>query len=104
MAQALTWSAYHGEIGREATAPARPLSPQRKAYHGEIGREATAPEDVVADRLPAYHGEIGREATAGTGTGTSLALATTGKSVGKPRLCLPSLLPLPLASLPRGNR
>ena len=36
------------------------------AYHGEIGREATADDDVIDDAQPAYHGEIGREATATT--------------------------------------
>jgi hypothetical protein len=56
--------AYHGEIGREATATLSNSLCFIEAYHGEIGREATA---VVGrhDVSPvAYHGEIGREATA----------------------------------------
>ena len=35
-------SAYHGEIGREATAVALWHHLSEAAYHGEIGREATA--------------------------------------------------------------
>ena len=46
-------SAYHGEIGREATAVRR------------RGREATAMVGVIG---LAYHGEIGREATAMVGS------------------------------------
>ena len=34
--------AYHGEIGREATAVFNDAHVFRLAYHGEIGREATA--------------------------------------------------------------
>jgi len=34
------------------------------AYHGEIGREATAVGTNTSTFLEAYHGEIGREATA----------------------------------------
>jgi len=34
------------------------------AYHGEIGREATAAQAVDRRHPRAYHGEIGREATA----------------------------------------
>ena len=34
--------AYHGEIGREATARSAASVPWGSAYHGEIGREATA--------------------------------------------------------------
>ena len=37
------------------------------AYHGEVGREATAGAGLTYPRAPAaYHGEIGREATAGS--------------------------------------
>ena len=36
--------AYHGEIGREATAMTRAMHRDDTAYHGEIGREATARE------------------------------------------------------------
>ena len=35
--------AYHGEIGREATAIRQAHEAKTRAYHGEIGREATAP-------------------------------------------------------------
>ncbi len=35
-------------IGREGTAVAEMLSPPRPAYHGEIGREATAQEHEPA--------------------------------------------------------
>ena len=35
-------AAYHGEIGREATAATDDASVMSSAYHGEIGREATA--------------------------------------------------------------
>ena len=37
-----------------------------EAYHGEIGREATARGLSLPITCRAYHGEIGREATAGT--------------------------------------
>ncbi len=35
-----------------------------RAYHGEIGREATASRNTSDGISTAYHGEIGREATA----------------------------------------
>ena len=35
-----------------------------EAYHGEIGREATAGGAAGVSAIEAYHGEIGREATA----------------------------------------
>ncbi len=56
--------AYHGEIGREATASTIRVTLTPKAYHGEIGREATASTIRVTLTPKAYHGEIGREATA----------------------------------------
>ncbi len=40
--------AYHGEIGREATAKFPTTSEMRIAYHGEIGREATAKRSFQA--------------------------------------------------------
>jgi hypothetical protein len=57
-------AAYHGEIGREATAAKIDAAFLSRAYHGEIGREATALVTIACSHLPAYHGEIGREATA----------------------------------------
>ncbi len=62
----LAWGteAYHGEIGREATASTRNRISSTGAYHGEIGREATAHGRHGLADLGAYHGEIGREATA----------------------------------------
>ncbi len=56
--------AYHGEIGREATAQGRLLIGVHGAYHREIGREATAPDTEPCTVMTAYHREIGREATA----------------------------------------
>ena len=73
--------AYHGEIGREATASATRELTATAAYHGEIGREATATRFELELRDLAYHGEIGREATA-------LVVATMAEAI----------------SLPRGNR
>ena len=58
--------AYHGEIGREATAASVRARWMIVAYHGEIGREATAVGQCVRVTDGAYHGEIGREATAGS--------------------------------------
>ena len=40
----------------------------QRAYHGEIGREATAERTSATLMSAAYHGEIGREATAVFGT------------------------------------
>jgi hypothetical protein len=54
--------AYHGEIGREATAGLLAHGASDLAYHGEIGREATAWWQGPRPARPAYHGEIGREA------------------------------------------
>jgi hypothetical protein len=62
--EAVGKAAYHGEIGREATALDQNARFSAIAYHGEIGREATAAPVPAASRPPAYHGEIGREATA----------------------------------------
>ncbi len=61
---AISRRAYHGEIGREATAPRPSALAMVSAYHGEIGREATATRKAWAEGFLAYHGEIGREATA----------------------------------------
>ena len=58
---------------------------RRAAYHGEIGREATALIACHATCSRAYHGEIGREATASPRLPSTIAQPTTGKSVGKPR-------------------
>ncbi len=56
--------AYHGAIGREATAPMHSEFAGITAYHGEIGSEATAQVRQYPGRAHAYHAEIGREATA----------------------------------------
>ena len=67
--------AYHGEIGREATAFHGADADLSRAYHGEIGREATADFIDHINESAAYHGEIGREATAAASKETNVYLA-----------------------------
>ena len=47
----LATGAYHGEIGREATAIRIAALQRREAYHGEIGREATASSPADASGI-----------------------------------------------------
>ena len=79
-------SAYHREIGREATAAMSRTPTAPRAYHREIGREATAQRAANLANSLAYHREIGREATAPLMSASQLVKPPARQSSGRTKL------------------